>query len=624
MIEVTRKCNLKCKHCMRGDAQDLNISKKIIDNLLDQVVGIENLFLTGGEPLLADDEVEYIVDEIIRRNMVIRELSFVTNGTVLSDKMVNTLDKINTYIKNLNKNIFNVELNHNVTVFISKDRYHNTNTDELKQNFIDKLDNIATVGYCYNGESVTKKGRGSFLNCGREITYQKPCRVCIYGEGYKCYCMAINQYAEGISGLPEIPIVCCELYLTTKGILLPSINVNDTFDNIDGLDFSIADLNNPVSILDGIDKYNEEYPDLCFDSLDDFSKRQNEIDNESVENLYNRITNYNINCEIEKEESTHIEEQNKTYIEMFEHYTYGEDLEKNQKSIEKYGIDEVLKFNKGIFFYGMKHKDENESKAWVLQKYYNKPNLYRVYPFLEDEELKQLQKLKTEKKRNTTAYKDLVVKNYKRYFENEWEKFLHKDEVTLNLLKAFEMVLKDNNYDYQKVFSELNGMMFFGTFPTYNDDGDKDGIIPLYTPEELIELMKNVQDESYVENFIKNNIARKFAVYTSVMVMKYMDYFHSKIDKDYLDKVYEYIGFYQFFTETLEKLGIENYTLNDSKGIPRTMKSHAEGMKDLYDFCQDMLYNTFTKIKLLFQCGEIYEGSILDSALYEIGKRNKK
>ena len=50
MIEVTRKCNLKCKHCMRGDAQNFELSYEAIDNLLDRMNGVQMLAFTGGEP----------------------------------------------------------------------------------------------------------------------------------------------------------------------------------------------------------------------------------------------------------------------------------------------------------------------------------------------------------------------------------------------------------------------------------------------------------------------------------------------------------------------------------------------------------------------------------------------
>lgn len=37
LVEITRKCQLRCAHCLRGDAQNINMSPKIIDKLLESV-----------------------------------------------------------------------------------------------------------------------------------------------------------------------------------------------------------------------------------------------------------------------------------------------------------------------------------------------------------------------------------------------------------------------------------------------------------------------------------------------------------------------------------------------------------------------------------------------------------
>ena len=49
-IELTRRCNEKCEHCLRGDAMDIDLSKEVIDALFDNnnIRLIENLLLSGG------------------------------------------------------------------------------------------------------------------------------------------------------------------------------------------------------------------------------------------------------------------------------------------------------------------------------------------------------------------------------------------------------------------------------------------------------------------------------------------------------------------------------------------------------------------------------------------------
>lgn len=36
-IEVTRRCNMKCNHCLRGDAQNLDISTAVLSGIASSV-----------------------------------------------------------------------------------------------------------------------------------------------------------------------------------------------------------------------------------------------------------------------------------------------------------------------------------------------------------------------------------------------------------------------------------------------------------------------------------------------------------------------------------------------------------------------------------------------------------
>lgn len=51
-IELTRRCNMCCSHCLRGDAQDKSMHIAHIDALLDQTQVIGHLHFAGGEPTL--------------------------------------------------------------------------------------------------------------------------------------------------------------------------------------------------------------------------------------------------------------------------------------------------------------------------------------------------------------------------------------------------------------------------------------------------------------------------------------------------------------------------------------------------------------------------------------------
>lgn len=97
-FEITRKCNMSCAHCMRGEAQSKSMSKEVIDAALDNVISISNVFITGGEPFLEPELIEYLVDGIIKRDILIHQFGVVTNGSILDQRIADSFSRIGKYI----------------------------------------------------------------------------------------------------------------------------------------------------------------------------------------------------------------------------------------------------------------------------------------------------------------------------------------------------------------------------------------------------------------------------------------------------------------------------------------------------------------------------------------------
>lgn len=93
-FEMTRQCNLACAHCARGEAQDAIIKREYIDRVLDQIDYVQHLTLTGGEPSLYPDLIEYVVNGIIERGIRVRFFDITINGTVRGMRIAAALDKI--------------------------------------------------------------------------------------------------------------------------------------------------------------------------------------------------------------------------------------------------------------------------------------------------------------------------------------------------------------------------------------------------------------------------------------------------------------------------------------------------------------------------------------------------
>lgn len=102
-IEITRRCNKKCIHCGKGDVQNVDISKEIIDKVIDEVSGIyiDSLRITGGESMLVPEIVEYIFNKIIEKKVYINRVNILTNGTIKSPLVIKSIKRLLLYLKEI-------------------------------------------------------------------------------------------------------------------------------------------------------------------------------------------------------------------------------------------------------------------------------------------------------------------------------------------------------------------------------------------------------------------------------------------------------------------------------------------------------------------------------------------
>lgn len=88
-IEVTRRCNMCCAHCLRGDAENIDIQEKHIDAFLDSFekgAYISSLTFTGGEISLNIPAIRYTLKAVKERGIAVGSFYMVTNGKAV-DKM---------------------------------------------------------------------------------------------------------------------------------------------------------------------------------------------------------------------------------------------------------------------------------------------------------------------------------------------------------------------------------------------------------------------------------------------------------------------------------------------------------------------------------------------------------
>jgi len=94
-IELTSRCNLRCKFCYLEHSQHDELSTEEIKSYLSQLASLGSLFLclTGGEPLLRQD----FRDIAQHAHSLGFALNLKTNGTLIDEKTADHLARLNLY-----------------------------------------------------------------------------------------------------------------------------------------------------------------------------------------------------------------------------------------------------------------------------------------------------------------------------------------------------------------------------------------------------------------------------------------------------------------------------------------------------------------------------------------------
>ena len=97
-LESTRKCNLKCGHCMRGPSQNIDLTNEIIDTFFNNndIKRISNIIFSGGEPTLNPEIIVYTINKIITENIDVCNIAMVTNGQIFNKEIVDAFNRFKT------------------------------------------------------------------------------------------------------------------------------------------------------------------------------------------------------------------------------------------------------------------------------------------------------------------------------------------------------------------------------------------------------------------------------------------------------------------------------------------------------------------------------------------------
>lgn len=151
-IEVTRRCNMSCTHCMRGDAQNVDIKQQHIKNILRNFKSIQHFNITGGEPSLNTSAIRYILKLLKLYKIHVYDFYIVTNGSLASirKEFIDICTELYEYQEEKDENHSMLDM--------SDDQYHNV---QYRQKVVDTLSQYPFFGLRNQSEYIFlfKEGR---------------------------------------------------------------------------------------------------------------------------------------------------------------------------------------------------------------------------------------------------------------------------------------------------------------------------------------------------------------------------------------------------------------------------------------------------------------------------------
>ena len=228
VVEITRKCNMKCAHCLRGDAQKRDIHKEYITKVLEDVSSIGSLTITGGEPTLNIPAIRFILNELKRLEIPVDYFYMVVNGrkSCQSIEFLHLLIEMYMYQNEKDECLPMIQM--------SNDKYHShPNEQKESKEFLSMLSFFSCRNDEYKMSNIIAEGRGYDLGGFKSLDYSKEVYVNEYEDTIEVDTM-IYLNAKG-----QICNNCDYSYETQDNLYLFDINETSFFEGIESIIFNM-------------------------------------------------------------------------------------------------------------------------------------------------------------------------------------------------------------------------------------------------------------------------------------------------------------------------------------------------------------------------------------------------
>lgn len=200
ILEITRRCNMRCPHCLRGDAENIDMSPDVMKRTLDVFSDISEITFSGGEPSLNVNLIRQTLDELKTRRIYISSFFIATNGKENVDELLSVCDELYYYCNDIDSDRMgdsetlafyfnNIKKYANEPIgglALSLDQYHEPipceNAVKIASRIYSNDTKITTFGQKYK---VIDSGRAKSLN----VPYKRPGATiekaaCLFPEDY--------------------------------------------------------------------------------------------------------------------------------------------------------------------------------------------------------------------------------------------------------------------------------------------------------------------------------------------------------------------------------------------------------------------------------------------------------
>jgi hypothetical protein len=254
-IELTRRCNMECSHCLRGASQKKDMTIDTLNTIFSKVDYIDTLTLGGGENSLKPENINNLIDSLERNNVRVGSFYVVTNAKRLTQPFFNAILRLYNYCDD----------NEVSSINWSNDNFH----EEVNYRNLEKLEEFKDMlMYCHNASDfiVSTKWDKMGLSYSDLLAMGNASNSGHRSEKLYKFEIEENSISEGI------------VYVAYNGSVFPSCNLSyNIMDNCNKINLGNVH-DNDFNFINAVTKFN----DLIGDNINHIEINELDLINEGL------------------------------------------------------------------------------------------------------------------------------------------------------------------------------------------------------------------------------------------------------------------------------------------------------------------------------------------------------